>query len=248
MGKKNIPDPVVKSLWGNSHNMCSNCRKFLSDKDENGKCYTTAAIAHIEGENPDSARYNINMTDSERSAYDNLILLCPNCHSMVDGNTSEYTVEKIKQIKLCHEKWFNDALKSNIPDITFAELDVIIKYLCNAKLLSEDQYSLVLVPPKDKIKKNNLSARAEQKIIIGYSLRSLVKNYLNMNPDILFGERLRAGFVRKYEELKAKGLTGEEIFWDLFNFSSNNCREFNYSMAGLGVLVYFFEICEVLEK
>ena len=55
-------------------------------------------IAHIEGLNPDSPRYNPNMTNKERNSYVNLIILCPTCHTKIDKDPNYYTVEKLKQI------------------------------------------------------------------------------------------------------------------------------------------------------
>ena len=37
-------------------------------------------ICHIEAASPDGPRYNKNMTNDERRHYNNLILLCDECH------------------------------------------------------------------------------------------------------------------------------------------------------------------------
>ena len=76
----------------------------------------------------------------------------------------------------------------------------------------------------------------------------LVKQYINKNPDINFGERLKQGFVNKYLELKKSGIEGDELFLSLFEFASNNSQDLKTQAAGLAVLTYFFETCEVFEK
>ena len=75
-----------------------------------------------------------------------------------------------------------------------------------------------------------------------------VKDYLNKNPDIPFAERLKAGFVNRYMELKNEGLDSDALFYELLNFTSHNPYDFTSSAAGLSVLTYFFELCEVFEK
>lgn len=75
-----------------------------------------------------------------------------------------------------------------------------------------------------------------------------IKEYLNKNPDINFSDRLRNGFVDKYIDLKNEGLDGDDLFYELLNFASINSKDFKIRAAGLKILTYFFEICEVFEK
>ena len=50
-------------------------------------------IAHIEGEKPNSARFNENQSNEQRSGFDNLIVVCGNCHDEIDkGNIQKFSV------------------------------------------------------------------------------------------------------------------------------------------------------------
>ena len=60
-----------------------------------------------------------------------------------------------------------------------------------------------------------------------------------------FGMRLKAGFVSEYKRLLEGGLKGDLLFMSLVRFAAG--RSGNES-AGLVVLVYLFESCEVFEK
>jgi len=42
-------------------------------------------ICHIEAASQNGPRYNPNMSDEERRHFDNLILLCDECHSIIDN-------------------------------------------------------------------------------------------------------------------------------------------------------------------
>lgn len=204
-------------------------------------------MAHIEGENPGAARYNANMTDEERNNYQNLILLCPTHHTIIDKDESEYTVGKLKQIKKDHEKWIQDSLRIQIADITFAELDVILKYLTVVDIPHGDK-PITIIPPAKKIKKNDLSGEVVNLITIGMIQRKLIKNYLNKHPDLDFSVRLSRGFVDKYEDLRQDGLIGDVLFYELWDFASNYSDDFKQKTAGLSVLTYFFELCDVFEE
>ncbi|KAF2988817.1 hypothetical protein MJC1_04108 [Methylocystis sp. MJC1] len=65
-------------------------------------------ICHIEAAKPDGARFNASMTNEQRRAQDNLMLLCASHHAAVDGNPSTYTITKLKKIKAEHEGRFSE--------------------------------------------------------------------------------------------------------------------------------------------
>lgn len=63
-------------------------------------------ICHIAAASKGGPRYDENMTDDERRAYENLILLCDEHHVIVDNkeNESKYPVALLKKWKSDHEK------------------------------------------------------------------------------------------------------------------------------------------------
>jgi hypothetical protein len=241
-----IPNSDMKALWGRSGNRCAFCRTLLSENDNNNNFYLIGEMAHIEGENQGSARFNYTVLESERNRYENIIALCPNCHTRIDKNPADFPVDLLKKTKSDHERWVSNTLQSHMIQINFAELNIICKYLIKTPI--NDDESKTVLAPKEKIDKNNLSIQVENLILIGMMRFNLVKDYLNRNPDIEFSDRLRAGFVKKYHELVANGFERDELFDELFNFAALNSVDFNIRAAGLAVLTYFFEICEVFEK
>jgi len=246
MSNRNILKSTRKILWGKSGGKCAISKTDLVQKKADNQNYPVGIEAHIEGLNPNSARYNPNMSDDERNSYENLILVCPTCHTKIDNNTDTYTVKKLKKIKEEHEKWVEENLKSHMPNVSFAELEVITKYLTSATAPKEEY--LTVIPPKEKIRKNNLSSEVENLITMGMLRVNEVKEYLNRNPDPNFSERLRTVFVEKYKTSKDEGLTEDALFYGLLEFASNGSQELKIQAAGLAVLTYFFEICEVFEK
>lgn len=248
MSKRNISEALIKSLWAKSGGRCAICKTEIIMKQELNSPTPIGEMAHIEGLKPDSPRYNPNMTDKERNSHDNLMILCPTCHTKIDKNLDYYTVEKLKQIKYEHEKWVDEQLRVTIPEVSFAELDVITKYLISAPSSEESLGNLALIPTKDKIKRNDLSDHVSNLVTMGLMRVKQVKDYLNKNPDPEFANRLRNGFVQKYLELKEQRIDGDELFYGLLQFASQGSVDFKVQAAGLSVLTYFFEICEVFEK
>ncbi len=246
----NIPLKQQKIVCIKSGTRCvlPDCRRELVEPGND--CDGAAIIgelAHIKGESSGSARYDANMTDTERNSYPNLLLLCPNCHTKIDNQPNTYTVEMLLQIKREHEDWIRERTKAEVVNVTFAELNVVTKYLVSGQYTPSDD--LTVVPPKDKIKKNNLSGSIEALITMGTIQANQVGDYIGKSPDIDFGERLKQGFVKEYGQLKnAEGLKGDNLFMALLDFSSGGNNNFKQKAAGLAVLVYLFEKCEVFEK
>lgn len=246
----NIPKKQLKILCIMSGNRCAmlDCRKELVlDGTKNDPPAIIGIIAHIKGEKPKAARYDPNMTPEERNSYENLIIVCGDCHTKIDNQPNTYTAEKLYQIKKEHENFILVSTKSEIVNVTFAELEVVTKYLVSGQY--NLSYNLTIVPPKDKIKKNNLSGSVEALITMGTIQAKQVAGYIDKDPDINFGERLKQGFVDKYEQLKnEENMHGDDLFNTLLDFSCGGSNNFKEKAAGLAVLVYLFEKCDVFEK
>ena len=66
--------------------------------------------------------------------------------------------------------------------------------------------------------------------------------------DNTFLGRLISGFVREYQRQVGEGLEGDSLFESMRLFSAQGRSEIRYQSAGLAVLVYLFERCEVFEQ
>lgn len=88
-----------------SGNECAapDCTKPLVARDG---VSIVSKICHIEAASPNGPRFNALMTDDQRRHYDNLILLCDECHSIIDNldNVSKYPTSVLKQWKKDHEE------------------------------------------------------------------------------------------------------------------------------------------------
>lgn len=107
-----IKEKDIKMLWGRAASRCSICRRQLTADTKDDGSYTRGAQAHIVGESVGGPRGISNLSDAERNCYSNLILLCPNDHTEIDINVSEWTTEKLHLIKSAHEQYVSETMAS----------------------------------------------------------------------------------------------------------------------------------------
>jgi len=100
----------VRILWARSGNRCAypQCRTEMAP---DGSKTTVGEIAHIIAKSPDGPRGGNPLPVEERDEYENLILLCPTHHKIVDDNEGEWAVERLKLLKVEHEMWVSNQLE-----------------------------------------------------------------------------------------------------------------------------------------
>ena len=76
-------ETAVKALFTNSRNLCffTRCEERLTDPKWK---QAAGEVAYIKGEHPGSARYDTGQSEQDRHGYDNLMVLCPKHHKLVD--------------------------------------------------------------------------------------------------------------------------------------------------------------------
>ena len=101
-----ISSKVQRKLWAASGGFCGNpaCHKELFLFSESGKVLNIEEMAHIVGQKEEGPRGDDEMPLSERDEFDNIILLCPACHSMIDKNPDLYPKELVRLWKRNHEE------------------------------------------------------------------------------------------------------------------------------------------------
>lgn len=204
--------------------------------------------AHIAGLRPDSPRYDPNMTDDQRNHYDNLIYLCPNHHTLIDKQAQDYPVEKLRKMKRRHEAKVRHAMKEAFAGVAFKELEEATRWVRHIQATSS-QGGFQVVLPQHKIQKNGLSGQSQWLIRMGLAVAQEVGRYVEAvaREDDQFPERLKSGFLAEYHRLRQKGLCGDELFLGMCEIAGQGL-DFPAKMAGIAVLVYLFEKCEVFAQ
>lgn len=71
-----------------------------------------AKAAHIVGEHEGSARHDASLSLEARNSIENLILLCPTHHDVVDADEATWTVTRLQRLKAEHEERMYNLLLS----------------------------------------------------------------------------------------------------------------------------------------
>ena len=246
------PTPSVKRLLAlRSGDRCAfpGCPRNLSvDATSFDPGAITGEIAHIAGEHPTAARYNESMSDEERRDYPNLIYLCRDHHREVDRQEKTFPVEQLCEFKARHERRVFERLQAEQPNVGFAELEVLTKAIAGPRAAFDD--NLDLLPLREKMAKNDMSEASHSLLTMATSTTretsAFVERSAALDPD--FPDRMRAGFQAEYRRLFADGFRGDELFAALCDFASRGSSNIRQRVAGIGIVGYLFERCEVFKR
>jgi hypothetical protein len=219
---------------------------FPNDADKSDT--VIAEMAHIHAFGETGPRANGSLSDSEKNDYSNLILLCGDHHTLVDNQAENYPADLLRKWKADHEEWVRNTLEEEMPNITFAELDVVCAALASGNVSPSDDYDVL--PPQEKIEKNNLSEEVAWRLRIGIGKAPEVEAYVSHQSkvDPQFGSRLKKRFVDEYDEMQEKGLAGDDLYYALESFACQDRGDIGQQAAAIAVLAYLFQKCEVFEK
>lgn len=223
--------------------------KLTVDAPTGGDPVIVGQAAHIAGENPTSARYDSEMSEAARDHCNNLIYLCGDHHTQIDKQEAHFSVIKLLQLKADHEAKVREGMNFAFAQIGFSELQIATEWV-NRFQPSEEQHDLSLLPPEEKIRKNSLQNGSRMTITMGLSVAKLVGDFVQHEAriDSDYPERLKAGFLEEYFRLRREGYRGDDLFDLMCDFAQRGMKGQSKRLAGIAVLVYLFEKCDVFEK
>lgn len=109
-----IKEGTLRRLWASSFGTCAfpGCRQELVCTKTND---IIGHVCHIVAKNPTGPRGNASYTREQLDDFDNLLLLCPTHHTIVDKDTDTYTVETLKGMKELHYAEMKGLLQKGEP-------------------------------------------------------------------------------------------------------------------------------------
>jgi len=243
------PTKLLLAFRSGDHCAFPECDRSLTVDGNSDNPVITGVAAHIEGEKSDAARYNPAMTDEQRNHYNNLIYMCGDHHTQIDKQENDFPVVRLLKIKSDHEQKVREALNAAFADIGFPELAQATAWISRYQPQDpSDEFSVI--PPKDKIIKNQLTKTSRAMIIMGLAVSQEVRAFVEQEAKIEadFPEKLKSGFLEEYYRLRREGIKGDELFDSMCQFAQQGMKTQAQRSAGLAVLIYLFEACEVFEK
>ena len=225
------------------------CGRALTVDGDQANPVVTGEAAHIAGEKEGAARYDRRMTDEQRNHYNNLIYLCGDHHTQIDKQEDEFPVGRLHSMKSEHEANVREAMTEAFASVGFPELEEATQWIMHVQP-EQASRDFALIAPEDKLRKNALGNGSRTIITMGLSVAREVRAYVESvaQTDSDFPERLKVGFLAEYYRLKQEGHTGDVLFDLMCRFAQRGFVEQAKRSAGLAVLVYLFEACEVFEK
>jgi hypothetical protein len=252
--------PTKILLAYRSGNCCAlpDCNLPLTADSQSSKPINIGEAAHIAGEHDgkgrtqSSARHDPNMTEQQWNDYSNLIYLCCSCHTKIDAMPQgeiDYPTSTLLEIKEHHENQVRQAMVDAFAEVGFVELQEATAWATEIQPSTPARdYSIIRL--EDKIQKNSLDASSHATIAMGLAVASEVARFIESvaqtDPD--FPERLKAGFLEKYWQLKREGESADELWEFMCRFAQQGFVRQSQRSAGLAVLIHLFEACEVFEK
>ena len=104
--KRNYSEKTIKVIFGLSGNQCAHpdCESaVIEPPTPQSDAHVVAQICHIYAISEEGPRGKAGLTDQELKSPNNLILLCPNHHTVVDGQHETYPAEMLQRWKKEHE-------------------------------------------------------------------------------------------------------------------------------------------------
>jgi hypothetical protein len=249
---RSYKDKDIKLLWGLAAARCAfpSCRRpLVLEKTEYDPVATIGEMAHIVAHSPAvvAPRSDPQFDDTLRDSYENLILLCDTHHTTVDKQPNTYTADHLRGWKLDHEAWVRESLREQMTHVTFLELEMVAKALLVPGRPAEDGFTVT--PPREKMDRNDLRS-TRYLVTLGLANARVVEQFVShfAITQPTFPDELKMGFLAEYTARFAEGLRGDALFQALHAFSSSSSRDFQRQAAGLSVLVYLFEKCEVFQR
>lgn len=241
---------TIELLWGRAAARCAypDCRIPLTrDATESDGSVVLGIIAHIEAHSDDGPRANVNLSERERNGYENLILLCAHHHALVDKQTNTFPSQMLRDWKTKHEEWVTERLTNTEVLVPFSELDIVTKVILSNPIAPSDRYTPT--PPQKKMEKNELTQNVLNLVYVGLTRFKSVERFVEKMSllDPQFPQRLIGGFNDNYNELVSFGLKGDALFLALHKFSSQGSHDFERQGAGLAVLTYLFQKCDIFD-
>ena len=168
----------------------------------------------------------------------------------------ERQIEALIRKRSTHQKELNtislkkrEAIAREMPYVSFDELDIVTKFILGMQPASPE-INFNITDVTQKMSKNNLTQEVHFLLIMGMVKVKEVHRFIEVNaalrPD--FPEKLKAGFVTEYQRLLKADIRGDALFESLHKFSCGNSSDLKKTAAGLAVLSYLFERCEVFER
>lgn len=222
-GRASLNSHVKLQLFADSGGYCQNpnCNKnlFITVGESD---FHIAEMAHIFSASDSGPRSNSKLTKEERGKFENLILLCPNCHTSIDKVDTEYPDNLIKTWKKKHSNRIKEIFNIKLCN-TREEVWLLINPLMLENKVVFETYGPMTderFNPESEIPKE--WNRSIHKTILPNNRKIL--NIIDTNYSLLKEEEkfVLAKFKTHVKDFEAKHINKEDSNGAMFPIEMNN--------------------------
>jgi len=245
--RKNITPNFEARLQIEVSNHCPLCDKPLFE-EKNGNSVKLYQIAHIYPHSPTSEQL-ITLKDvlkpDDTESFENLILLCPDCHKFQDSHTTtdEYMkLYNMKQKSLKQAKANDNA--SKVPLET-----QIIEILQKLKTVDTNElqklsYSPVAVEQKINPENSLLRSKIKEYVVLYFPFVQDTFGRLDEIGELKFN-KLAKEIALCFQNIEEQGLPQEDIFDSIVRWIYNKTQKQHERIACEIIVAFFVQNCEV---
>lgn len=206
------PSPTTKlRLFADSGGYCANpgcLAEIFVDLDSNA--VHVGEIAHVISAGDSGPRADVETTPEQRGQYENLILLCPRCHTIIDKAEENYPIDLLLSWKRNHRQIIADAFGTRAYDSRKEVREVIEPFLQENHVIfkeygpmTDDRFNPESALPNQWLRKIRTKIIPNNRKI----LRLCDANLLHLTPDEY---ALVEQFRQHVDDFEAKHLVGVE--------------------------------------
>lgn len=131
-------------------------------------------------------------------------------------------------------------------EVTTAEVETLLNYL--AEQPAEPVLdNLELIDIGDKIDRNRLGHWVRKLIRESLPVAKLAEDYLKRHPDLQYSAKVGSVLMALYDSMQQNYADTDEVFAQLLSRVSNQRCQPKFLYAAAGIIVHYFQLCEVFE-
>ncbi len=182
-----ISERTQKLLWTRSGGRYAYCRReLISDPADTGEDCVVGVQAHICSAKPNGPRKDPALPPERADDYDNLILLCMECHKSIDDNPDKWPAERLRELRDEHERQVDRAMRAAFEDSTQERLTrVLDRMVDGAQIMDLQSRSMAY-----DLGHSPLSTEGKVELVAGF-LQDC-EDYQQLKHDLPSGGRVRA--------------------------------------------------------
>ena len=148
-----------------------------------------------------------------------------------------------------------DSLLGIVPDLSAApittavEIQVLMNYLGRQTPTTEETATFDLTPIAEKLQRNRLSEAVTNMVMPSVPVARLVHKFVTGMPDPGFSQTIAFDLAGRYKELAASTDDPDVIFGSIIEYVlGEHHLEPKFFWAAVGIVTYYFELCDIFEK